>query len=792
MTKSIAIALLAVAAVATLTWLCRRKPDEEPTASPSAAPPEAAEEKKIASYEDVPQASAELTEQPQPAAGNDDASGLAPVASLEFASAHPESVDTSSEPDAKVRVDAAIPDTPPSSEAFDGEVKQTTAPPPIVTPTPEIPNESPNRPRVTRIRKPEPTRHVAPERRGGGQMEEDGTPLPAAKRKRVRSGPQLRLVCFKGNDRMWRVAVELPEDFLTVGEINVSQDGQLLEPVRFGEPRWPLKRLTGSVEAAEARNGGQRWEVDLGDEEYWLFKLLVESETEEGRLVSAPSRGDYLVIVPENWPMPASSGLQLSRERNIGVDRQVGYRFTVHDSVFPRLEFGRHGFQREAVQFRSACFALAGERADAEFSEYQSSVFLKSPPSVRSLDPESWSHVHKVILGVAGKGCNKWKSGFKPNPTNNEIQLSKHLDGRTGGWYFVRLYDANEVLMDSLYFVFAEMLRSLRISGGSALPAATGHAKALLEFEHDRSARVEICGQHEPQPFDAGTACVIPPRCDCERVDWQLTWPGQPPLRCTTRIERVWWALGSESAPPTDADWTDRPATGKRAHFFAASDKVLFIRLPCTSSIGEFGAGFARGTARSYAAIADKRCVPIPLRDFTASSQVHSVGMASFGIWVWRSGQESFAETLRLEIVYECGFCSKRFSTDDEALAHAVQHEKEFIRELTYEELRRLDPDLPPAIYQCSQCGWYVRADNPENPTSAIIWHVTHRHPNPHGPTHVSYRSVTDLDEIRGNVERHLPQIFRCKCGERFENVEAEEFAKHIFRKHRNQLFSLV
>src|SRR5437762_5120771 len=126
-----------------------------------------------------------------------------------------------------------------------------------------------------------------------------------------------------------------------------------------------------------------------------------------------------------------------------------------------------------------------------------------------------------------------------------------------------------------------------------------------------------------------------------------------------------------------------------------------------------------------------------------------------------QNGNEDFAGTWHLEIAYECCFCAKQFSSDEEALAHTVEHENEFIRELSYDELHRLDPDLPPAIYQCLQCGWYVRGDDPANPTSAISWHIEHKHRNPHGPTHITYRSVTDLVEIRRNVERHLPQIFR-------------------------------
>ncbi len=662
-------------------------------------------------------------------------------------------------------------------------------PPHAVVPTERQNIPAPHRP--PKNRQTEEARRIAPERRGGGQMEAAQDSKSVTSRKRVRSGPQLRLICFRGNDRLWRLAVELPEEFSPGCDIDVNQNGQTLERVGFNENRWPLNRLDGCVEAAETRNGGQRWQLEIGCDECLIFKLLEESETEEGRLVSAPSRGDYLVITPGAWPMPESSGIQLSRERNVGIDGHVGYRFIVRDGVLPKLEFGQRGFQGETVRFRTACFTLAGERADAISGEYQAPLFLRSPPCVHAPDSESWSDVQKFVLGVAGKGRNKWKKAFKPSPANNEVQLSEHLNGRTSGWYFVRLYDVNEVLMDSLYFAFARTLRGVKVSGASALPAVSGHTKARLEFEHDAGASVKILGEHEPQPFDSGTAFIVPP-C-CEQVDWEISWPGESSLKCTTRIERVWWAFGSEDTHSSDSKWTDQPVAGKRAHFVAASEKVLRVRLPCTNSMDKFLAGFARDAARPYIAMAGERDVSIPLRDFSASNEVHTVGLAPFRIWVWQNGHEVFVEALHLEIVYECCFCQKQFNTDDEALVHAVEHEKEFIRELTYEELRRLNPELPAAIYQCVHpaCGFYAREDEAWA-TSVITGHIQEKHGSRCAPAHIAFRSVTDPAEIRRNVERHLPKIFRCRCGERFANVRPEDFAEHIVRKHRSQLFDLV
>jgi hypothetical protein len=589
MTKLI-IALSAVAAVAAWAWSRhRRKRDEELTASApqQTTPAETVEENpvELSSEVVVPETHVEPSEQPQPVSLHEIANDVLPIVSTELMPMSPDSNGAASEPRAEIPADAASP--PPSNDAIVSEAEQTP-PPLVVTPKQETRQEISNRPRVTRIGKPEATRHIAPERRGGGQIEAEDAPPPVQQRKRIRSGPQLRLVCFKGNGGMWRVAVELPEDYSAAGDIEIRQNEQPLERVAFNENRWPLHRLNGNIEAVEAGNGGQRWQLEISDNECLLFKLLTEGATEEGRLVSASSRGQYLVVSPEDWRMLDSSGIQLSRERNVGVAGYVGYRFSVGDGVQARLEFRQRGGQRAEIQFRTSCFTLKGERADAVSGEYQAPLFLNSPPSVHAPDVESWSRVQKLVLGVAGKGRNKWKKGFKPSPVNDEVQLSEHLNGRTSGWYFVRLYDVNEVLMDSLYFAFARPLHGVKVSGTSALPAVSGHAKARLEFEHDTGASIKILGehQHEPQPFDSGTAFIVPP-C-CEQLDWEFSWPGEPPLKCTTRIERIWWAIGSENGQSTDSDWSDKPVTGKRTDFFAASDKVLFVRLPCTNTLDKF------------------------------------------------------------------------------------------------------------------------------------------------------------------------------------------------------------
>jgi hypothetical protein len=206
MGKLIAIALFAVAAVVAWAWL-RRKSAEELTEneSPPTVPTEAVEATSIEPRAEVvvPETQQALDAPPQPVSLPEEASDVAPIASAEFTPTSADSHDTVSEPRVEIPADTISP--PLTSEA-------EQAPPPIAaTPTPETQQKFPTRSHVTKAAKPIRERTRPPESGGGGQMEREENEQTTQPRKRIRSGPQLRLVCFKGNDRMWQVAVELPE-----------------------------------------------------------------------------------------------------------------------------------------------------------------------------------------------------------------------------------------------------------------------------------------------------------------------------------------------------------------------------------------------------------------------------------------------------------------------------------------------------------------------------------------------------------------------------------------------------
>ena len=782
MTQFLQFVLLGLAVGAAWVWSRRsgHNSDSAATASPLAVSTGTVEAKPVEPPDEMgnPVAKAEAGHQGNPIASPADPGNSATPASPNLQRVLPDAGDAVSERPAETSSVNLQPVGPAATGAFVCEQGPRTPPPIVVSNKTDARHEIPVHRRSTKIATTDGTRHVAPEGRRGGQTEADRGGNPVDQRERTCSGLQLRLVCFKDNYRMWQLAVELPED-VSSASVRVFQDSEELQPTRFDQNRWPLKRLNGIIEAVESQNEGRRWQLEIGcGDEYLLFKLLAESETEEGRRVNSPSRGDYLLIAAENWHISDCLGIEPRPEPNIRVEGHVAYRFTVRDGYHARLRLGPQGREQRTIQSRSACFTFANKPADAVFEKYQAPLFLRSPPIVRALNPISWPQVEKLVLLVAGEGHGNLKACFKPAPINNEVDLTEHLKTTNVGWYVVRLYDAHELLLDDgHYFAFSRLLRDIKVSGAPVLPGADGHSETRLEFEHDAETAVEaFFGEQELEalPIDGGTVFSVPPRC--EQVHWQIGCTGESPLKCITRIERLWWAFGSDSIQPTETEWTDKPVVVRRGDFRASSDKVIWVRLPKPQWVENVRVGFSQNSARNYCPPASEREFVIPLREFESSEQHGRVGVSRLNCWLTYNATQTSVELARVEVVYKCKCCEQEFKNAVEMRSHAVEHWEILVSELTLDEMRLLLPELPIGSYKCPQCLRFVHSDDVENPTSAICWHIQHEYPG----TQISFYVVSDVQEFREHIFPTLPKIHRCRCGQEFTNATMDRLAAHL------------
>jgi hypothetical protein len=138
--------------------------------------------------------------------------------------------------------------------------------------------------------------------------------------------------------------------------------------------------------------------------------------------------------------------------------------------------------------------------------------------------------------------------------------------------------------------------------------------------------------------------------------------------------------------------------------------------------------------------------------------------------------------------------CSFKSRDMQEIISHFEEfHIDDLIEPITYEELRKYLISLPKNIYECSYCNFYVREDDPLNPTSSIYEHIERRCPKVDrrgGSSKIAFRVVSSIDEIRQHVIPDLPHIHKCKlCGIHFRNYSEKAKAEHFFEKHANEIY---
>lgn len=262
-------------------------------------------------------------------------------------------------------------------------------------------------------------------------------------------------------------------------------------------------------------------------------------------------------------------------------------------------------------------FQLVGDELH-DASDNLGPLFAGAPPRMRITDG-AWENVGTIVLGEEGRGIGKWRKAFRPNSAMPEQEMSVELVKRKAGWYFVRFYDLQDELIDSLDFRFCAGLRQITLQHGQPLPKITGHELAIVEFEHDADYCVASLSAI---PHDVSiehiaerTVLKIPPLPDCDLTGWVLGPRGGPQVETAVLVERVWWAVSSVDKSPLQ--WRDTCLSLSVEDFAATSEKAIWLRLPKPRWADSVFVGFQPEKRREYALKVAARTLAIPLRDFS-------------------------------------------------------------------------------------------------------------------------------------------------------------------------------
>jgi small subunit ribosomal protein S9 len=253
---------------------------------------------------------------------------------------------------------------------------------------------------------------------------------------------------------------------------------------------------------------------------------------------------------------------------------------------------------------------------------------------------QTWAGVGTIVVGEEGSKSRRWREAFVPLPGVQEQSLPTAVAERESGWYYVRFYDINGSLVESMDFRLVCALKSVAVVPQSSLfSSKSEHGLVQIRFRHEPDFTIRPADGSSPdiQHGRDGTTIIVPPEPDYDRTQWYIGSEGKTQTAITILIERLWWAVEQEDTEPHD--WKDELLSLTCDDFAATSRRALWLRLPAQRWADSVGVGFEYSRARRYDVKVTKREIAIPLRDFCDCQEIATRERDQFlSIWFERNG----------------------------------------------------------------------------------------------------------------------------------------------------------
>ncbi|MBU2610398.1 MAG: hypothetical protein KJ606_05565 [Chloroflexi bacterium] len=495
----------------------------------------------------------------------------------------------------------------------------------------------------------------APEDRGGkprelsnkdenGYVKKIEALAKAVKEKALSLRPEV--VCWK-DARKWFIGLEIQEEYQEFGGIVVTQDGVLIQ--KDGRGRWVLLKTTGIVQVRWEEIGYQK-EIRL-DKPYRVFRL---SGMNQGRSVRYATFGYYRVIVPDDWQRDERiSGPDIQSTEPVCITGFQAHYFLLERGSDSKICFRTSTGEPITVPTRASRFELIGNQLSSDASDDIGPLFAERPPRIKASDQNIWKGIKTIVVGQEGSGRKRWRTHFAPNPDNIEQIFPDELHNRRGGWYFLRFYDLEDTLVESMDFRFVSALKEIVVHPHSPLPGLDGHSSVPIEFVHTSGCAIRLAeGSDESlqvQRTEDKTVAVIPPNPVWDRTRWSIEIDSRLHTDAVILVERVWWAVGDEDVAKVQPHWSEKPIIAPREAFSATSKQVLWLRLPKERWIDTLLVGFAKYSSRIYKVEVTKKHVAIPLSDFAGYQELEDKFLGhSLSLWIEAKGQDSQATVITI------------------------------------------------------------------------------------------------------------------------------------------------
>jgi hypothetical protein len=414
------------------------------------------------------------------------------------------------------------------------------------------------------------------------------------------------------------------------------------------------------------------------------------------------------------------------------------------------------------------------------------------------------SSVRTVVVGDEGRGSAKWRRAYMLNGHGPAgWQLPDDVLKRGSGWYFVRLYDATNELIDSLDFRYVPRLRAINASMPQ-LKKSTDELPVSIEFVHESGVTIarlgspadsiaSILGVQRNEDFYQTTRFEWPLNPDTREATFEIEDAGKP-VFVTFETDRIWWSEFFSSQPDAGRQWLSSSIELPVEAFAPESNTEVRFRFPRSSTI-QASVGFDHALRRDIGRADAEGIVGLRLHEFCEAQELTDLGTHALSLWICEGDQEIQLDVAKVTIAKTCRWCDFRTACSKDCVDHVVhEHHDELFNRLELREDEIIGSTLPQAVFICMECGLaYPRDLRPErNATSLILRHFNVAHPN----THPHFKRVDRPETLRNLFAQRQKVIWKCKLGDCDPIVppSGDEYAvfekqTHLKEEHFDQLF---
>jgi len=618
------------------------------------------------------------------------------------------------------------------------------------------------------------------------------------------------LICLKKN-RQWNIAIQFLGELSYNSNVQIIQDDsiKLVEEVNETEYYMLDKMSDIFVKWEEDKTlKKKRFEINSKKNNISLIFKLRSQDDKFGKLVRYPSVGSYCVIVPDNWQRDENiSGSAPVKPERVSIPGYKAHFFVLSKNSELKIAFQKSDSEKILIEPKSSRFRLDGNLIRDD-SEGIGPLFGGELPKI--IDSQSWNEVETIVIGEEEEGFGELRWKFEPDTISQELDLNQVEQQRNIGiiseskksWFFIRFYDTNNDLIDSLDFRFIQSLNSVTVTDHPYLPDPSGHQSVKIKFKHEQSCTVSLSDNNNNEVIinskEGTTHVIIPPDPKWDSSEWEIKDNSGREVKIRIVNNRIWWNLVNEREKNKTNDATDKVLEIPFDLFKATSQFGINVWLPKRHEIQQISVGFDKYNKKSYRIKTKDEKLFIPLRDFADFDNLQSLNeKQQIKMWLDEKINDSVSVAVVLLPWLYCKGknCDFRTKEKNEMINHIKEnHFYHFFTELKYEEIRlKYNLSLPVEIYQCGYCNYYVSADNNyENPMNAIINHIEQcpKAMKKEGSVHILFRIVKDSNEIRKNVIEDLPYVFKCHlCESFFKNQKIDDMINHLISDHESDLY---